>query len=131
MHKHLSFLDIPEIRDMLDKPHGMSNADGTIFQHLFDARGDAFLLYINETFGPTLMRESHAPITGTYRVKASMFAHQTTGHPTVVARWMANNFSTSRTLSEVDLAPGKPARGGIQRVAQGRGNAVAQRHPDG
>ena len=108
MNKRLSFLDIPDIKDALDKPHGIVNPDGTKFQRNFDRQGDAFLLYINETFGPTLMRAAHAPITGKYRVCVSVFAHQSTGHPVLVARWMANNFSTSRTLAELDLTPGQP-----------------------
>ncbi|HSU69421.1 MAG TPA: DUF1592 domain-containing protein, partial [Tepidisphaeraceae bacterium] len=106
--KRLSFLDIPEIRDTLDLPSGSVKADGTRVQRNFTSLGDAFLLFINETFGPTTMRESHVPVSGTYRVRVSMFAHQSTGHPVVVARWMANNFITSRTLAELDLTPGQP-----------------------
>jgi hypothetical protein len=108
INKRLSFLDIPEIRDALDMPFGSVKADGTRIERNFTSLSDAFILYINETFGPTTMRESHVPIAGRYRVRVSMFAHQSTGHPVVVARWMANNFITSRPLAELDLTPGQP-----------------------
>jgi hypothetical protein len=108
MNKRLSFLDIPEIRDALDMPFGSVKADGTRIERNFTSLGDAFILYVNETYGPTTMRESHVPVSGTYRVRISMFAYQSTGHPVVVARWMANNFITSRTLAELDLTPGQP-----------------------
>jgi mono/diheme cytochrome c family protein len=105
---HFSMLDMPQIKDLLDRPHGMTTPTGTKFAQRFGEKDDAFLLFMNETFGPTLMRQARAEYTGKYRVRVSMFAHQSTGHPVVVARWMVNDFFRNRTLANLDLIPGQP-----------------------
>lgn len=107
IRKRISLLDLPNVRDMLNKPHGSVNSDGTKYERLIGAKGDAFLLFENETFGITTLRESRAPIAGLYKVRISAFAHQATGHPVVVARLMATNFSSSRLVGAFDLEPGK------------------------
>jgi mono/diheme cytochrome c family protein len=103
-----SMLDMPQIKDLLDRPHGMTTPNGTKFERCFDEKDGAFLLYQNETFGPTLMRQARSEYTGKYRVRVSMFPHQNTGHPVVVARWMVNDFFRNRTLANLDLIPGQP-----------------------
>ncbi|HWE02234.1 MAG TPA: DUF1592 domain-containing protein [Tepidisphaeraceae bacterium] len=106
--RRFSYLDLPEIRDILDKPQGFSNNDGTKFQKVIGSVGDAVVVYTNQTFGPTLIRACRAPIAGTYRVRMSAFAHQAAGGPVVVAKMMMNNFQTSRALGSFDLLPEKP-----------------------
>ena len=106
--QRFSYLDLPNIVDTLDRPHGSTNANGTKFRQEYGRLNDAFLLYINETFGATLLRESHAPVAGKYKVRISAFAHQSTGHPVVIARLMASNFVLNRFLAAFDLTPSQP-----------------------
>ena len=103
--RRISLLDIPDVRDELDRPFGYVQADGSRPNNRFSEVDDGVVIYSNDG---TLLRDSSVPISGTYRVRVSMFAHQSTGHPVLVGRWMANNFATSRKLADLDLTPGEP-----------------------
>lgn len=108
INKRLSFLDVPENRDELDQPQGAVRPDGIRLVRMFTAIDNAFVVYTNVMFGPTQLRESHAPISGMYHVKVSMFAQNAPAHPVVVAKWSATNFTTNHVVSETDLMPGQP-----------------------
>lgn len=106
--KHLSFLELDDVRETLDKPHGLTEPSGVQFQQTLGEKDGALLVYTNDSFYGDLFRESHAPMTGMYRVRVSMFPHQNPGHPVVVARWMVNDFFRDRPLADFDLTPGEP-----------------------
>lgn len=106
--RRFTYFDMPAIRDALDRPQGSANPDGTRYKKFFTSLGDAVVVYINESFGPTLIRQSHAPVAGTYRLRVSAFSHQAAGRPVVVAKLMVNNFASTRMLGAFDLLPEKP-----------------------
>ncbi len=106
--KRLSYFDSKQIKDELAKPTGSLNKNGERFHQNFRALPDAVVIFPNETFGGTQLRESRADIGGMYRVRLSAYAYQSTGHPTVVARLMATNFARTRTAATFDLPLDKP-----------------------
>ncbi len=106
--QRFSYLDQPQIKEQLAKPTGSLNKDGSRFQQNYRALPDALVIFPNETFGGTQLRETRADVTGIYRVRLSGYAYQSTGRPTVVARLMATNFARTRLAAAFDLPIDQP-----------------------
>lgn len=104
--RRMSFLDAQRMRDLLDRPHGSLNNDGTRYQRIMGSLPDALLLFENDSQAKTEMR--NAPVAGPYRIRISAYAYRSTGHPVVGAKLWGTNFSTNYMLAAFDLMPDKP-----------------------
>ena len=107
--QRFSYLDLPQIRENLAKPTGSIGKDGERHQQNYRALRDALVIFPNETYGGTNLRDTRAPVSGKYRVRLSAYAYQSTGHPTVVAKLMGQNYNPNRTrvAAAFDLPPDK------------------------
>ncbi len=105
--KHFNLLELPNIRDALDKPHGSLNSDGTKYQQIYGALPDAFLMFVNDTFGGTILRDSFTHYAGNYKIRISVSAHQNNDHPVVVGRLHITTFLLERVAGAFDFAPGQ------------------------
>jgi hypothetical protein len=105
--KKLSYLDVPQIKQLLAKPTGSLQKDGSKSYQAFRALPDALVVFHN---GPweTILRESSAEVTGLYRVRLSAYSHQAKGRPPVVAKVMVTNFLQNRFGAAFDLLPDEP-----------------------
>ena len=118
--RRLSYLDVPQIKEALGKPTGSLTKDGRRFHQNYRALPDALVIFPNETFGGTQLRESRANIAGRYRIRLSAYAYQSTGKPTVVMKLMATNFVHTRVAAAFDLIPDHPRVAEItMRMEQG------------
>jgi len=104
--KHVNLLELPNIRDALDKPHGSLNNDGTKYQQIYGALPDAFLLFLNDTYGGTTLRDTFTKIAGLYKIRISAFAYQNAGHPVVVGKLHITNFRQDRIAASFDFETG-------------------------
>ncbi len=62
--KRFSYLDLPQIQEALAKPTGSLNKDGSRYQQNYRGLPDALVIFPNETYGGTLLREARAEVTG-------------------------------------------------------------------
>jgi hypothetical protein len=106
--KRVSYLDLPQIKDALAKPTGSISKEGQRHHQAYRALPDALVIFHNETFGGTTLRDLHANVAGLYRVRLSGYAYQTTGQPPMVARVMVTNFIRNRLGAAFDLVPDRP-----------------------
>ena len=106
--QRFSYLDLPHIKEQLAKPTGSLNKDGSRYQQNYRALADALVIFPNETFGGTTLRESRAAVSGLYRIRLSAYGYQSSGRPTVVAKLMATNFAHNRLLAAWDLPLDQP-----------------------
>jgi len=106
--KRLSYLDVPQIKEALGKPTGSITKEGRKYHQNYRALPDALVIFPNETYGGTTLREARANISGQYRIRLSAYAYQSTGTPTVVAKLMVTNFTRTRLAAAFDLIPDQP-----------------------
>lgn len=105
--KRLTYLDVPGIQQALAKPTGSLEKSGRRYSQRYRALPDALVVFQD---GPwdTIMRDSHAPIAGMYRIRVSAYAYQAAGRPPVVAKLMVSDFVHNRFGGAFDLLPDKP-----------------------
>ena len=108
--QRFSYLDIQQIKDMLAKPTGSLQKDGSRSYQYFRALPDALVIYPNELW-ETIIRESRADVAGRYRVRISAYAYQSNDRPTVVAKLMITTFTRNRFGAAFDLIPDTPRIG--------------------
>jgi hypothetical protein len=108
--KHLSYLEMPKVKEQLAKPTGSINKDGGRYHQIFRSLPDALVIFPNETYGGTNLNDSRADVAGLYRVRLSAYAYQSTGQPTVVAKLIGQNYNPNRTrvAAAFDLPLDKP-----------------------
>ncbi len=106
--KRVSYLDLQQIKDALAKPTGSISKEGQRHHQGYRALPDGLVIFHNETFGGTTLRDLRANITGMYRVRLSGYAYQSTGQPPVVARLMVTTFIRNRLGAAFDLVPNQP-----------------------
>lgn len=103
-----NYLEMQHVKDALAKVHGQTDKNGNKHQQIFRALPDAFVMFHNDSYGMTLLRDTRAPATGLYRVRLSAYAHQTAGTPVVAARVYASRYISRRSLAAFDLVPDRP-----------------------
>ena len=105
---HLSFLDLPEIREALSKPHGFLEKDGRKHQQIYRTLPDALVIFANDLSEKGIVGAVRADVAGQYRVRLSAYAFQNTDRQVVVAKLMVTNAGMTRNVAAFDLPNGKP-----------------------
>ena len=106
--KRVSYLDLQPIKDALAKPTGSISKEGQRHHQGYRALPDALVIFHNETYGGTTLRDLRANVTGNYRVRLSGYAYQSTNKPQVVAKLMITTFVRNRPGAAFDLPLDKP-----------------------
>jgi hypothetical protein len=106
--KRVSYLDLQQIKDVLAKPTGSITKEGQRHHQGYRALPDALVIFHNETFGGTTLRDLRANVTGNYRVRLSGYGYQSTNKPQMVAKLMITTFVRNRPGAMFDLPLDKP-----------------------
>jgi Protein of unknown function (DUF1592)/Protein of unknown function (DUF1588)/Protein of unknown function (DUF1585)/Protein of unknown function (DUF1587)/Protein of unknown function (DUF1595)/Planctomycete cytochrome C len=106
--RRFDYLELPQIREQLAKPHGFREKNGESYQQVYRALPDALAIFVNETWGGTTLRESRAEATGIYKVRLAAYAYQSRNRPTVVAKLMITDWTNERLAAAFDLPAGRP-----------------------
>lgn len=104
----MSYLDLPNIKENLAKPTGSLSKNGDRHHQYCRALPDALVMFHNEYYGGSLLRESRTEAAGLYRIRLSGYAYQSTGQPTVVVKLMGTNFARNWLIAAFDLKPDDP-----------------------
>lgn len=108
--RRFSYLDVQGIKDNMAKPTGSINKQGDRHHQSYRALPDALVIFNNESFGGTGLRDARADSGGLYKVRLSAYAYQSTGRPTVVAKLMTQMYNPTRNrmAAVFDLPPDQP-----------------------
>ncbi len=104
----MSYLDLPGVKDNLAKPTGSIGKNGDRHYQAFRVLPGGLVIFHNESYGGTLLRESRTDYAGLYRIRLSGYAYQSTGRPAVVAKLMGTNFARNWMIAAFDLPLDQP-----------------------
>ncbi len=105
--QRISLLDFKQIKELLAKPTGSLNKDGSRYYQYFRAIPEALVIFPNELW-EAIIRDSHAEVAGLYKIRLSAYAYQSDGSPPIVAKVMFTDFNRKRFGAAFDLPLDKP-----------------------